>query len=61
VIVWSAEVADVVAFKTRSVALFRKVAGPGISLPSLLLTRAENVELSAKFIRKSKMACFGWF
>jgi len=51
----------VVAFKTRSVALFRKVAGPGISLPSLLLTRAENVELSAKFIRKSKMACFGWF
>jgi len=58
VIVWSAEVADVVAFKLAG-ALFRKVAGPGISLPSLLLTRAENIRLSAKFIRKSKMTCFG--
>jgi hypothetical protein len=54
VIVWSAEVADGLAFKTCSVAQCRWVAGPGISLPSLLLTRAENVELSAKFIGRSK-------
>jgi hypothetical protein len=37
----------VVAFKTGGVAVFRKVAGPGIALPSLLLTRAESKGLSA--------------
>mmetsp|Transcript_59157 Transcript_59157/g.139403 ORF Transcript_59157/g.139403 Transcript_59157/m.139403 type:complete len:83 (+) Transcript_59157:461-709(+) len=41
--------------QNTSVALCRKVAGPGIALPSLLLTRAENVELSVDFIRRSKI------
>jgi hypothetical protein len=57
VIVWYAELADVLAIKTlERVAQCRWVAGSGISLPSLLLTRAENERLSARFIGRSKTA-----
>ncbi|HEU6454087.1 MAG TPA: hypothetical protein VN201_01345, partial [Roseateles sp.] len=60
VIVWYAELAGGLAIKTlKRVAQCRWVAGSGMSLPSLLLTRAENVRLSAKFIRRSKIGLLG--